>query len=117
MCEKGKKEKSEEQVLFAKKKQFCSDATKEKDRSIEKANEAVELITADITKYEADIALLGKKVAKLDADTMTWQGDKAAAAKVREIENTDYVAVHKDYSESIDAIDRAVKMLKAARIN
>jgi len=115
MCEKGKKEKQEEQVWFAGEKQFCADAVVEKDRSIEKAKEAVELLTADITKFEADIALLGKQVAKLDVDTMTWEGDKAAATKVRGIENADYQATHKEYSESIDAIARAVKMLKAGK--
>ena len=35
-----------------------------------------------------------------------------AATKVREIENADYTAAHKDYSESIDALGRAINVLK-----
>merc|ERR1719454_2583655 len=35
-----------------------------------------------------------------------------AATKVRQIEKTDYDATHKDYSESVDALQRAIAVLK-----
>merc|ERR1719491_322941 len=35
-----------------------------------------------------------------------------AATKVREIEKADYDAIHKDYSESVDALQRAIAVLK-----
>merc|ERR1719364_523414 len=35
-----------------------------------------------------------------------------AATKVREIEKADYDAAHKDYSESVDALERAIAVLK-----
>merc|ERR1719491_1163189 len=35
-----------------------------------------------------------------------------AATKVREIEKADYDAMHKDYSESVDALQRAIAVLK-----
>merc|ERR1719265_2987311 len=35
-----------------------------------------------------------------------------AATKVREIEKADYDATHKDYSESVDALERAIAVLK-----
>merc|ERR1719473_2273111 len=35
-----------------------------------------------------------------------------AATKVREIEKADYDETHKDYSESIDALQRAIAVLK-----
>jgi hypothetical protein len=41
-----------------------------------------------------------------------FAGDKKAATEVREIENTDYLATHKDYSESIDALEKAIAVLK-----
>merc|ERR1719408_930517 len=43
---------------------------------------------------------------------MVWIGDTKAASKVREIEKADYDALHKDYSESIDALERAIQVLK-----
>merc|ERR1719219_3089021 len=47
-----------------------------------------------------------------DADIAAWTGDKKAATKVRNMEKTDYDATHKDYSESIDALERAIAVLK-----
>ncbi|CAK0897167.1 unnamed protein product, partial [Prorocentrum cordatum] len=35
-----------------------------------------------------------------------------AARKVRELEKADYDALHKDYSESVDALERAIQVLK-----
>merc|ERR1719261_525549 len=112
MVEKGKKEKHEEQVQFAAYKQFCDDTTVEKQRAIKEANEMIEILQADIQKYEADAARLAKEIAKHDKDISTWEGDFKAASKVREIENEDYLATHKDYTESIDALDEGIATLK-----
>jgi len=56
---------------------------------------------------------LAKEIAKHDEDISTWEGDFKAATKVREIENADYIATHKDYTESIDALDEGIQTLKA----
>merc|ERR1719201_2722167 len=98
MVEKGKKEKHEEQVQFASYKQFCDDTTVEKTRAIAEAEEAIATLKADIQKYAADSALLTKEIAGLDEDVSIWNGDIKAATNVREIEKTDYDAMHKDYS-------------------
>ena len=111
MLEKGKKEKHDEQVQFAAYKQFCDDTTVEKTRAIKEAEEKIEMLKADIQKYEADAAALATEIAAHDEDISVWEGDIKAATKVREIENTDYVATHKDYSESIDALERATNVL------
>merc|ERR1719399_818911 len=113
MVEKGKKEKHEEQVQFAEYKQFCESTSVEKQRAIKEANEMIEILQADIQKYEADAARLAKEIAKHDEDISTWEGDFKAATKVREIENADYIATHKDYTESIDALDEGIQTLKA----
>merc|ERR1719316_1528705 len=112
MVEKGKKEKHEEQVQFAAYKQFCDDTTVEKQRAIEEANQMIEVLKADIQKYAADAELLAKEIAKHEEDIAVWNGDKNAATKVREIEKADYDATHTDYSESIDALERAIAVLK-----
>merc|ERR1719327_1146933 len=112
MLEQGKKEKHDEQVQFAAYKQFCDDTSVEKKRAIEEANERIEVLKADIQKYTADAALLTKEIAELDEDITIWKGDIKAATKVREIEKSDYDALHKDYSESVDALQRAIAVLK-----
>jgi uncharacterized protein YoxC len=112
MLEKGKKEKHDEQVQFAAYKQFCDDTSVEKTRAIEEANERIEVLKADIQKYTAKAAKLTKEIAELDEDISIWTGDIKAATKVREIEKADYDATHKDYSESVDALERAIEVLK-----
>merc|ERR1719169_13577 len=112
MLGKGKKEKHEEQVQFASYKQFCDDTSVEKQRAIAEAEETIATLKADIQKYTADAAQLTKEIAELDEDISIWNGDIKAATNVREIEKADYDATHKDYSESIDALTRAIAVLK-----
>jgi prefoldin subunit 5 len=112
MLEKGKSEKHDEQVQFAAYKQFCDDTTVEKKRAIKEAEETIAVLKADIQKYTADAALLTKEIAELDEDITVWGGDIKAATKVREIEKADYDALHTDYSESVDALQRAIAVLK-----
>jgi len=112
MSAKGKAEKHDEQVQFAAYKQFCEDTTIEKKRAIEEANEQIAKLKADIEKYTSDAAMLTKEIAGHDDDIAAWTGDKKAATKVRGMEKADYDATHKDYSESIDALERAIAVLK-----
>merc|ERR1719183_207875 len=112
MLEKGKKEKHDEQVQFAAYKQFCDDTSTEKNRAIKEANEKIEALKADIQKYTSDAATLTKEIAELDEDISIWEGDIKAATNVREIEKTDYDTTHKDYSESVDALQRTIAVLK-----
>merc|ERR1719159_1459134 len=113
MVEKGKKEKQDEMVQFASFKTFCDNTVSSKQAAIAEANEMIEVLTADIEKYEATAAKLAGEIAKHDADISTWEGDVKAATKVREIELTDYTATHKDYTESIQALEGAIATLKA----
>merc|ERR1719359_2482689 len=50
--------------------------------------------------------------ASREEDIAVWNGDMKAATKVREIEKADYDETHKDYSESVDALQRAIVVLK-----
>jgi len=112
MLEKGKKEKHEEQVQFASFKQFCDDTTVEKKRSIEEANGQIDVLKADIEKATATASKLSKEIAEHEEDLSVWGGDIRAATKVRQIEKADYDATHTDYSESVDALERAIAVLK-----
>merc|ERR1711879_610738 len=112
MLAKGKSEKHDEQVQFASYKQFCDDTTVEKKRAIDEAQQKIEMLQAAIEKHTADAAQLTKEISQHDADISTWNGDHDAANKVRSIEKNDYDALHKDYSESVDALSRAVAVLK-----
>jgi len=112
MASKGKAEKNDEQVQFTAYWQFCQDTQEEKKRSIEKATETIDKLTADVEKFSADAALLAKEITGHNQDIAVWTGDQKAATKVRALEKADYDAMHKDYSESIDALERAIFVLK-----
>jgi len=112
MSAKGKKEKHKEQVQFAAYKQFCDDTAVEKKRAISEADEKIDILKADIEKYTSDVEQLAKEIGGHDEDLAAWTGDKKAATKVRAMEKADYDETHKDYSESIDALERAIAVMK-----
>merc|ERR1719277_2376998 len=70
------------------------------------------MLKADIQKYTSDAAQLTKEIAGHDEDISVWTGDSQAATKVRGLEKADYSALHQDYSESVDALQRAIQVLK-----
>jgi predicted nucleic acid-binding Zn-ribbon protein len=112
MLAKGKSERQEEQVRFAAYKQFCDDTTEEKKASIASAADEIESLQADIQKAESDAAVLAKDIAELDADVAKYTSQQKEATAVREKEHDDFQTEHKDYSESLDALDRAIIVLK-----
>merc|ERR1719421_2624864 len=112
MVAKGKKEKQQEQVQFAAFKTFCDTTNSQKQTAIKEANEQMEVLKADIEKAESDAATLTEEIAQHDEDIATWNGDLKASTKVREIENEDYLAAHKDYTESIQALEDGIAELK-----
>merc|ERR1719333_1800636 len=99
MRAKGVQMKQEEQVSFAAYKQFCEDTSAEKKSNIEDAEGQIETLQADIQKAESDAAMLAKEIAELD--------DEIAKAQ-----KGDFGKKHKDLSETIDALDRALVVLK-----
>lgn len=117
MLANGKKEKHQEEINFSAYKQFCEDTASEKSRLIKEANAAIELLTADIAKAVSDAEVLGREIQAHDADIASWQQDVADARDIRGAENKDFVATHKDYSESIDALTRAIATLKKENYN
>jgi len=112
MLQKGKEAKHAEEVQFATFKQFCDDTSVQKQRDVQAAEERIEFLKAEASKLISDAARLTKEVAAHDEDISVWTGDKKAATQVRELEDNDYKAMHKDYTESLDALTRAVAVLK-----
>jgi len=112
MLEKGKKAKHEEQVQFATYKQFCEDTERTVKRQVKESEEKITMLKADIQKYKTEAADLSKDIQELEADAATASGDQKASSKVRELERTQYEAAHKDYTESVEAIGKAVSVLK-----
>lgn len=112
MLAKGQEEKHTEEVQFASYKQFCDDTKAEKESAIQTALAEIDVLKADIDKAVADIERFTTEIADHEEDIAVWAGDKKAATKVRKIEKEDFEKLHQDYSESLDALARAIKTLK-----
>jgi len=113
MVAKGKKEKLDEQVEFAKFHEWCDGMHAEKTTSIAEAAAQIEQLLADIGKAKADAAVLGEEIADHEAAVAKAEAELKAAAAVREKEYADFSAESSDLSESIDACERAISTLKA----
>jgi len=112
MLAKGKAEKHDEEVQYAAYRQFCGDTTVEKDKAIREADAKIEVLKADIEKYEQTAAKMAEEIADHEADVAGWAADVEAATGVRKAEKAAYDDLHKDLSESISALERAIEVVK-----
>jgi len=117
MLSRAQSEKHDEEIAFSAYKQWCEDTTREKSNQVSEANALIEKLSADITKSNADAARLAQEIAGHDADIVGWTSDLRDATEIRQHENVDFQATHKDYSESVDAIERALVELKKQNFN
>jgi len=112
MAEKGLNEKRDEMVQYAAFDQWCKDTDREKSDAIDEANDNIEMANSKIEKAAANVDRLSREIDTNEQDISVYKGDEVAATKVRKIERADFVNMDRDYSESIDALRRAVNVLK-----
>eukprot|EP00933_Yihiella_yeosuensis_P083166 TRINITY_DN9731_c0_g1_i2.p1 TRINITY_DN9731_c0_g1~~TRINITY_DN9731_c0_g1_i2.p1 ORF type:complete len:680 (+),score=238.80 TRINITY_DN9731_c0_g1_i2:90-2129(+) len=112
MTEKGRAEKEAEQVQFAKFKQFCTMTLAEKEKAISEAADLMEQLDASIEKNAEDADNLAYEITLIQKDVEKAAAEQEKATKVRNDERAAYKVTLKDYSESIDALGRALDVLK-----
>merc|ERR1719387_2214737 len=114
MKAKGEEEKHNEMVQFSTYKQFCESTTAEKTRSIAEGQDNIEQYKAEIAKSGADVLTLTKEIAGLTSDIDGWKAEKDEAISIREKDHADFEVVHADYTQALDAVDRALQILKTS---
>jgi hypothetical protein len=112
MHAKGVKELKDEQVAFSSFKQWCTDTSANKEKAIKEAADEIENLNSAIAKAEADAAQLGEEIMVLDSDISGFKSEMQAATEIRDKEKEDYKVEHTDLSESVDAVSRAVNVVK-----
>merc|ERR1719401_251296 len=112
MKAKGIKEKKDEEVAFSTFSQWCTDTSGTRQKAIDDGAAKIEKLDADIATATSDIEGLTKDLAELDEDLGRWDTDKKAASDVRKKERTDYEATHRDYADTLDAVERALVAIK-----
>jgi len=115
MKSKGEKDMQEEQVQYAAFEQFCESTATGKQRSIGEAKDLVEVLEAKIDKSDVDASRLSGEIAGHIADIEASTTEKQNATKIRATDRQDFAAMLKDYTESINAIGRALRELKAKK--
>jgi hypothetical protein len=114
MLAKGDAEMKHEQVVFAEFSQFCQGTSTDKQREIAEAEETIEELSANIEKATAAKAQAHDKQLLHDTDVFHWTGDIKASTNVRALDKGTFDKTHADYSESVDALNRAVNVLSDA---
>merc|ERR1719420_2680934 len=114
MLAKSKKDKDAEMVEFSTYKQFCQSTSAEKTRNIADGKDAIIQLKADIEKAGADALELVKGMEALQVDIDEWGAQKADAEALHAKEKADFLAVQGEYAAAIDAVQRALQVLKSS---
>jgi uncharacterized coiled-coil DUF342 family protein len=111
MSTKCKQEMKDEQVAFAEFEAFCANGKPQLKKKIAKSAETIETLNAEIGKLTSDVANLGEEIAGLQADVTKFEADKKAHEAASQKDHKAFIAESTDYSESVDALDRAIQVL------
>lgn len=101
-----------EQVQFGKFDQFCEMTLADKGRSISDAADKIETLEADIQQAISETERLTNEIAAHTSDIESTTTEKTEATELREKERGEFQTTLQDYTESVDAIGRALKALK-----
>jgi len=117
MIVKGVEEKNAEEVAFVAFKQWSDGQRRVKAEDVQASDDAIEAFSAKIQKTLTRIRSLTERVQELEEDMGRWKKDQSSASAVRQRETTDYQATAQDYSETLDALDRATGVLQKQQVD
>eukprot|EP00933_Yihiella_yeosuensis_P029765 TRINITY_DN233_c1_g1_i3.p1 TRINITY_DN233_c1_g1~~TRINITY_DN233_c1_g1_i3.p1 ORF type:complete len:676 (-),score=234.22 TRINITY_DN233_c1_g1_i3:219-2246(-) len=112
MTKKGKEEKAAEAAQYAEFNKFCELTLVDKQRAISKALQTEDELAATIEKASSDASRLANEVQGHSSDLGKNKEEQSEATELREKERADFQTTLTDYTESIDAVGRAMKALK-----
>lgn len=110
---KGEKMLETEQKTYAAYAEWVDDESKRLGFEIQDGEKKIEELTAFASKADSDAAELGREVEALDAEIAKLEGEKKAATDMRATEHDEYLKVSQDYGESVDALQRAIQVVKS----
>jgi len=113
MKTKGEKMMEEEAKTYASYKEWVADTSRELGFEIKTGKSDSEKFLAAAAKADSDVAELGKAIDKLDGELATTEGEKQDATDIRNTQHAEYVKISTDYSESVDALERAIQTMQS----
>lgn len=113
MQENGIQEKQAEADQYSVYQGYCKNTTQTLQQQIGTADDQIALLSAQVDKATSDMDRLSKDIDDHNADIVSLTAQQTSSQAASEKEHSDYVNTHLDYSQSIDALDRAVATLDA----
>jgi len=113
MKTKGEAMMGEEAKTYATYKEWVSDTARELGFEIKTANSDIEKLTAQAEKADSEVAKLGASLKQQQADLAATEGEKQDATDIRNSQNAEYKKTSTDYSESVDALERAIQTMQS----
>jgi predicted nucleic acid-binding Zn-ribbon protein len=111
MSGKAKTEKADEEIAFAKFESWCKNGDVNLKVEIKQNAEDIESLTTEIGSLASDITGLGDSIATLQKDEEEYNAQLKRANEKREKDHASFLEEEQDYSESVDAISRALNVL------
>merc|ERR1712217_92542 len=112
MQAKGRQAKKDEEVAFAEFKTWCTQESANLKSDIAKNDEQIDLLDTEIMKLDSEVKSLGEAIAKLSNDVATAQADTKAEEAKRAKDHAAFLEEEQDFSESVDALERAISVLQ-----
>mmetsp|Transcript_47420 Transcript_47420/g.106671 ORF Transcript_47420/g.106671 Transcript_47420/m.106671 type:complete len:665 (-) Transcript_47420:114-2108(-) len=101
-----------EHKTYAQYDEWVDDRTQALGFEMKTGESTIKRLTAFVDQADNKVASLSDKINDLDNDIARLTAEKNDATKVREAEHDKYVKTQQDYSESVDALERAIQTLK-----
>lgn len=113
MTGQGEKLMDEEKKVYAEYKAWLEDQTAQLGFEIKTAESDIDKLSATIEKQDSLAQQFGHKVQELDGEISKFTIEREEATAKRKHEHEEYLEVSEDYSESVDALERAIQTLKS----
>lgn len=112
---KGEKMLDEEVEIMRKYTDWVDDQTQDHELEIKNGEAQIEKLTAFITKAESDVKKLGDEITELSGDIDRMGKELADATEIRNGQNAEFQVTEQDYSESVDALERAIQTIQSSQ--
>merc|ERR1719331_611699 len=113
MKAKGEKMMAEEASTYKSYTEWVSDTSRELGFEIKTGNSDIEKFLAAAAKADSDVSALGRAIDKLEGELGATEGELAEATEIRNGQHAEYVKISTDYSESVDALERAIQTMQS----
>merc|ERR1719162_2682407 len=113
MKAKGELMLQEEGKTYAAYSEWVSDQERKLGFEIKTAKSDSEKLLAAIAEADSSVKKLGDQIKELDVETSTAEQEKQAATELRAKQHAEYVEISTDYSESVDALARAIQTMES----